>query len=58
MKISLEELRECLVSLRITKRLKLSHEELNLDSVTDEADQLVAIFVKSIETVQRNKVKK
>ncbi len=55
MKISLKELRESFVSLRIIKRLGLLQDETKLANIIDETNQLVSIFAKSIETAQRNK---
>jgi four helix bundle protein len=56
MKIILKELRESLISLKITERKAL----YNLEKVSvakNECNQLVAIFVKSIETAKKNSVK-
>ncbi|MFL5774094.1 MAG: four helix bundle protein [Flavisolibacter sp.] len=54
MKIALKELRESFNCLRIIKRLKW-HSIENLDSILDETNQLISIFVKSIHTAQMNK---
>ena len=53
-KIVLKELRECLVSLKIIKRLSLIESSEKLDDLIQEADELVAIFVKSASTAQKN----
>lgn len=56
MKIILKELRESLISLKIIERKKLYLIEEVL-AAKDECNQLVAIFVKSIETAKRNNLK-
>ena len=53
MKISAKELRETFNCLRIIKR-KAWHPEEKLSPVLDENNQLISIFVKSIETAQKN----
>jgi four helix bundle protein len=53
MKISLKELRETLNCLRLIKR-KNWHREKELDECINENNQLIAIFVKSIETAKKN----
>jgi len=57
MKISLKELRESFIFLRIIERLKLLQDDAKLGSILDETNQLISIFVKSIETTKRNKNK-
>ena len=57
MKIILKELRESLVSLKIIERKKLFNMEKVLE-VKNECNQLVAIFVKSIETAKKNNLTK
>jgi len=52
MKISLKELRETLNCLRLIKRKKWLEKEVT-DCIS-ENNQLIAIFVKSIETAKRN----
>lgn len=54
MKISLKELRETYVSLKIIRRTKLSSDELLLEKALDECNQLISIFVKSVETATKN----
>src|SRR3990172_6217271 len=49
-KIVLKELRETLVALKIIHRLKLSKLEQPLSNTLQEANELIAIFVKSVET--------
>ena len=57
-KVVLKELRESSISLKIIKRLALIKPSERIDPLMDEANQLIAIFVKSITTAQRNKAKK
>jgi four helix bundle protein len=56
MKIILKELRESLISLKIIERKKIFKTETVL-AVKDECNQLVSIFVKSIETAKKNNIK-
>ena len=53
MKVSLKELRESLVWLKILRKAKILPEERLVDVFT-ECDELVAIFVKSVETAKAN----
>ena len=53
MKISAKELRETFNCLRIIKKKNWQEEEKMLP-VLDENNQLISIFVKSIETAQKN----
>ena len=53
MKIALKELRETFNCLRIIKR-KNWFDETKLISCIDENNQLISIFVKSIETAKKN----
>jgi len=56
MKIILKELRESFISLKIIERKKLSAiDEVIL--VKDECNQLISIFVKSIDTAKKNNLK-
>lgn len=55
-KVILKELRESLISLKVIRRLKLI-KSAHVENIMDETQQLIAIFVKSIETAQKNKVK-
>lgn len=55
-KVILKELRESLISLKVIRRLKLIKSE-KIEKVMGETQQLIAIFVKSIETAQKNKGK-
>ncbi|MDX2453386.1 four helix bundle protein [Desulfosarcina sp.] len=50
MKIGLKELRESKVWLKIIIQAKLINPASRLDTLIDETDQLISIFVKSIKT--------
>jgi four helix bundle protein len=56
MKISSKELRETFNCLRLIKKL-MWYNGNDLSQLLDENNQLISIFVKSIETAQRNNVK-
>ena len=58
LKIILKELRECFVCLKIIKRKPLIKPEENLASAYNENNELIAIFVKSIQTAKANQLKK
>ncbi len=53
-KIVLKELRETFICLELIKRSHLLEDEIGLDKALNENNQLIAIFVKSVETAQRN----
>ncbi len=53
-KIVLKELRETLICLKIIYRTKLCKSENKIETAIKENDELISIFVKSIETAQRN----
>ena len=57
MKISLKELRETRVWLLIIIRANLIKESSKLESLVDENNQLISIFVVSIKTANQNKKK-
>ena len=57
MKICLKELRETKVWLLMIIRASLIKPASKLDSLIDENDQLISIFVKSINTARENKRK-
>ena len=57
MKIALKELRETMNCLRLIK-MKRWYPEKELQTCLDENNQLVSIFVKSIDTAMKNKDKK
>ena len=54
MKISLKELRETRVWLIMVGRAKLIKSELKLESLIKENNELISIFVTSINTARRN----
>lgn len=56
-KIILKELRETNVSLKIIRRKPLTKKLELVDKAMKECNELISIFVKSIETVNRNKFK-
>lgn len=56
-KIILKELRETNVSLKIIKRKPLTKKIELTDKAMKECNELISIFVKSIETANRNKLK-
>ena len=56
MSVVLKELRDTHSNLKIIFRAKLYLEEIEIDKVIKENDELISIFVKSIET-SRNKNK-
>lgn len=53
MKVALKELRETMNALRIIKRKPLTKDN-NIDSGLKECNELIAIFVTSIRTAQKN----
>ncbi len=55
MKISLKELRETKTWLQIIRKAKLINQESKLDSIIDENNQLISIFVASVKTAKQNK---
>jgi four helix bundle protein len=57
LKILLKELRETRVALKIIKKAKLIQEIEQSDKIFDECNELISIFVKSIETAKRNNIK-
>jgi four helix bundle protein len=54
MKISLKELRETRVWLRIIIKANLSKSQSKIDSLIKESNQLISIFVSSIKTAAKN----
>ncbi|MCA2005259.1 MAG: four helix bundle protein [Ignavibacterium sp.] len=54
LKILLKELRESLVSLKIIKQVLLTEKIDLVDKALLECNELIAIFVKSIETAKKN----
>lgn len=58
MKLALKELRETFICLKIIQRSKLMNDSNELNSALRECDELIAIFVKSIETARKNDKRK
>lgn len=58
LKILLKELRESLVALKIIKRVPLTDKFDLLEKSLVECNELIAIFVKSIETAKKNNDKR
>ena len=54
MKIVLKELRETFICLKIIQRTKLYKSEILIKKALKENDELISIFVRSVETAQRN----
>ena len=54
MKVCLKELRETNVGLKFAKRGKFKVQEQLLSSLLSEVNELISIFVKSIETANKN----
>jgi four helix bundle protein len=54
MKIVLKELRESNISLKIIQRAKLYMTEDKINNALNESNELISIFVKSVETAQKN----
>ena len=53
-KVVLKELRETFVCLKIIYRTKLYKSEKNIKTAINENNELISIFVKSVETAQKN----
>jgi four helix bundle protein len=58
MKISLKELRETFISIKIIKEKPLIKNDELLMSCFNECNELISIFVKSIQTAESNRTKK
>lgn len=54
MSVVLKELRESLICLTIIKRIKCCNSETLVSNAQNECNQLVAIFVKSLQTAKKN----
>jgi len=54
MKVVLKELRETFVCLKIIYKTKLYKTEKKITTAMKENDELISIFVKSVETAQKN----
>ena len=57
-KIVLKELRETFVCLKIIKRKPLITPESKISPIFEENNELISIFVKSVETAKKNNIKK
>jgi four helix bundle protein len=57
LKLLLKELRESMNSLKIIKRVPLVDKQDKVDQALSECNELISIFVKSIETARNNNVK-
>jgi four helix bundle protein len=55
LRVSLKELRETFNCLRIIQRAGLFHDQARLENVLKENNELIAIFVKSSLTAEKNK---
>ena len=55
MKIALKELRETFIGLKILKQSKLMQFEMHTESCIQECNELISIFVKSIQTAEKNR---
>lgn len=53
-KIILKELRESKNSLRITKKVPLTDKMENVERALTESNELISIFMKSVETAKKN----
>lgn len=58
LKILLKELRETFIALKIIKKVTLTNKLDLVDKGMIECNELVSIFVKSIETARKNNEKK
>jgi four helix bundle protein len=54
MKVVLKELRESYVCLKIIIKAKLYDSEIKIKNAITECNELISIFVKSVETAQKN----
>ncbi len=57
LKVVLKELRETIICLKIIKKSELCSESQFLESTKNECDELISIFVASINTANKNKLK-
>ena len=55
MKIALKELRESYIALKILKQIESQDMDILLDNCLLECNELISIFVKSIQTAERNR---
>jgi four helix bundle protein len=56
LQIALKELRESHVCLRIIDKSKLHENETKISTVLKECDELISIFVKSVQTAHKRKL--
>ena len=56
-KVVLKELRETYVCLKIIHQTKLFKNDKKIDKLLNESNELISIFVKSVETAQKNLAK-
>ncbi len=54
MKICLKELRETYINIEIIKRATLHSSDEKINEILEETNQLISIFVKSIDTANKN----
>jgi len=57
MKVVLKELRETFVGLKIIDKKKMIKSELQIENALKENNELISIFVKSIDTAKKNQKK-
>jgi four helix bundle protein len=55
-KVLLKELRESMVALKIINKVSLSSKPKLIEEALPECNQLISIFVKSVETAKRNNI--
>ena len=55
LKILLKELRETQVALKIIRRVPLTEQLEFVDSAINECNELISIFMKSVDTAKKNK---
>jgi len=55
MKIALKELRESYIALKILSQINTTEQNNLTDSCLSECNELISIFVKSIQTAERNR---
>jgi len=56
-RVILKELRESLICIKIIRKSKLACDNQTLNFLFKESNELIAIFVKSLETAQKNQFK-
>jgi four helix bundle protein len=57
MRVSLKELRESRVCLKVIRKRKYIKADVKIGDALSETEQLISIFVKSIQTAQKNLLK-